>query len=192
MMSSMAKRSDDDRLRYFDALVADILAEPAMAGPWAGHIEFNPGSSATATIEEPRRQDLRSLLMDVRKMDAPSEDAYLPDVLALIRGRATDPEWRDGLDAAARELDAAAGVGSVHFEDPTTHSMLSGRDAFRVWIYGEHLHNDVAKQARWDAYRWAHPIARQIAVEYMQTMLTVAAYCRAAIANDPGLSSVRP
>jgi hypothetical protein len=103
------RRSDDERLVHFARRADSIFAEPALQGEWGGWTTFEQ-ETVTSTITEPRREDVRSLVIDLRKLDAPSEDLFLPGIIDLLLERATDPRSVAGLEEARRDYETSQGV----------------------------------------------------------------------------------
>lgn len=184
------RRSEDERLRLFRRVAETMLAEPGRTGPCGAEIELDQGTVVKVTETQPKREDLRSFLMEIRKLDQPGDDAYLPEVLEILAARATDPEWRSGLLSARRHYDAAQGPGPVRIED--AEGLISPRQAFELWAYGEHLHNDYAKELRLAAMSpAAQAMVKYVAVGYMDDLSRMTAYALAAVRDDPGLASIR-
>jgi hypothetical protein len=184
----MARRSDDDRLRLLCRIVERIPNEPAWGQPFRIEVRMEAGVWTTTTVEAPR-SDMRSLLMEVRKLDQPGEDAYLPDMFELVARRVVDDADRRSIRRVRAVYDRLQTTDDIRLED--SQGEISARIAFDLWAYGEHLHDDEAKAARLAAL----PVematfARQNAVRYMQKLVRMAAFLRAVMLEDPGLASV--
>jgi hypothetical protein len=183
------RRSDDEHLRLFMRVTEGMFAEPAAAGQFGLKVNFD---RSTTSVDEslPRQQDLKSLLMEVRKLDQPREDVYLPDIIDLVLARATDPEWIAGLRKARQHYDAFQQNGPFQLVD--TIGPITPRGAFDLWVYGDKLHNDYDKEQRLAAMG---PVlagmVTQVGAMYMDDLMRVAAYARAVILDDPALASVR-
>ena len=97
-----------------------------------------------------------------------------------------DATWRKGLEDARRQYRETQTAGPVQVVDG--YGTISPREAFELWAYGEHLHDDEAKIVRMDAMTdYARAIVRLNAVGYMDMLARAAAYTRSAIVNDAGL-----
>jgi hypothetical protein len=183
----MTKRTDNERIALLDVLVERIVAEPALQEPFSIELKFKD-DQLTQNVTEPSRLGIRSLLMEVRKLDAPSEDAYLPDLIDIVAVRTTDPEWKKGLADARANYDQMQIRGRIQIDDG--QGAISPRVAFELWAYGEHLHDDPEKVRRLEQMgEHLQPFIRSIAVEYMDTLARIAVYVRAVIRNDPGVKA---
>jgi hypothetical protein len=143
-------------------------------------ITASSGGSATITLQQPEEHALRSLLLEVRKLDAPTEDLFLPRIIEIVRARLTDPGdigLIDAWKASYDELQVQAGPYQI--PDPTTGQLLSGRDLFGLWVYGGIFHDDYTKQQKFEALGPFAPIALMAADEYFSTLIDVAnrVYC---------------
>jgi hypothetical protein len=181
------RRTDEQRLELFARRMDGLAAEPGLGHQWSWQIHFE-GDHATTTYDEPRREDVRSLLIEVRKLDSPGEDLYLPGILDLLSSRAADPVFQAGLKDARRHYDENQGLGDFHYADDDGPMTL--REAFEIWVYGGILHDDYDKEQRWKGAWLAQPFIRSNAVAYMGMLLTVGSYCRAVIERDPALSTI--
>jgi hypothetical protein len=184
----MARRSDDDRLRLLCRIVERIPNEPAWGQPFRIQIRMSDGVWTTTTEEAPR-SEMRSLLMEVRKLDQPGEDAYLPDMFELVARRVSEDADRRSISRIRAVYDRLQKTDDIRLED--SQGEISARTAFELWAYGEHLHDDEAKAARLAAL----PVemgafARQNAVRYMQKLVRMAAFLRAVILEDTELAAV--
>ena len=63
-------RTDDEKLALFTKVVDRVLAEPALLQPFTVKLDSD-ATGLKQTVTEPERSDLRSLLMEVRKLDSP-------------------------------------------------------------------------------------------------------------------------
>ncbi|MEP6468887.1 MAG: hypothetical protein ABJC24_03875 [Chloroflexota bacterium] len=182
----MARRSDEDRLRLLDIVMDRIAAEPALQEPFSVKLTFE-GNELSQEVSEPSRPNLRSLLMEVRKLDAPGDDVYLPELLDIIASRASEPAFQQGLKDARAHYDRMQASGDLVIRDD--EGPMSPRQAFELWAYGEHLHDDAQKVQRIEKM---HPMlrayVRSAAVGYMDGLIRIAAYARRVVRNDPGLT----
>jgi hypothetical protein len=180
------RRTDQERARLFDLVVARVIAEPVWADPSPLQVRFD-GPDMTPTVIEPPRPPLRSLLMEVRKLDSPGDDCYLPDIMEIVEASATDPEWKAGLAAARRryhEWQSATGQKIVITD---SDGPISPREAFELWVYGEHLHDDAEKARRMERLdEQVRPFVGHIAIAYMEVLARIAAWVQSAMHDDPG------
>jgi hypothetical protein len=183
----MSKRAEDDRLRLLCRIVERIPNEPAWAQPFSVEVRFEPGAQSMQTVEPPR-SDMRSLLMEVRKLDQPG-DAFLPDLFDIVARRVTADSDRRAIRRVRAVYDRLQLTDDIKLDDG--RGEISARTAFELWAYGEHLHDDPEKEERLAAM----PVematfVRQNAVRYMQRLVHMAAFVRAVVLEDPGLAPV--
>ena len=147
------------------------------------------GGVWTTITHEPPRSDMRSLLMEVRKLDQPGEDAYLPAMFDLVALRAANDADRRAIRRVRAVYDRLQKTDDIRLEDG--QGEISARTAFELWAYGEHLHDDAGKAARMAALPpEMAAFTRQNAVRYMQKLVRMAAFLRAVILVDPALATV--
>jgi hypothetical protein len=183
----MPSRTEDDHLRLLCRIVERIAQEPAWGEPFTIELRFEAGTSSIST-HEPQRPDMRSLLMEVRKLDQPG-DASLPDLLDIVAARVVADTDRRAIRRMRTIYDRLQATDDIRLDDG--HGEISARTAFELWAYGEHLHDDVDKEARLAAM----PVematfVRQNAVRYMQRLVHMAAFLRAVILEDPVLQAI--
>jgi hypothetical protein len=178
----MPRRNETERLELFLNRVEWIALSPVMiAGSMSKlTIKATKDGSATITLEQPEEHALRSLLLEVRKLDAPKEDLYLPEIIEIVRSRLTDPDdilLIDAWKASYDELQVNAGPYKI--PDPVTGQLLSGRDLFVLWVYGGLFHDDYDKQQKLEALGPFVAIARMAADDYFSTLIDLAnrVYC---------------
>ena len=180
------RRTDQERARLFDVVVARVIAEPMWADPSPLQVRLD-GPEMTPTVIQPPRPLLRSLLMEVRKLDSPGEDCYLPAIMEIVEAHATDPEWKAGLAVARRRYDEWQSATGQKILITDSDGPISPREAFELWAYGEHLHDDAAKAQRMERLdERLRPFVGHIAIAYMEVLARLAAWVRSAMHNDPG------
>ncbi len=181
------RRSEAERFRLLDQIVERLSQEPAVGGHYSLELKFDHKTGVTFSETTPPRSELRSLLMEVRKLDSPGEDAYLPDLLELAIAKATDPEWRQGLEDARKHHTELQTHGNLRVDDG--RGEVSPRLALELWAYGEHLHDDPDKAARMAAMPPdVAVLVRHNAAGYMDDLVRIAIYVRSAKRHDPGLN----
>lgn len=185
---TVAKRSEDDRLRLVCRIVERIPEEPAWGKQFTVEVKFD-GRTWSTTTTEASRSDMRSLLMEVRKLDQPGEDAFLPDLLDIVSRRVSDDGDRRSLRRIRTVYDRLQQTDDIRLHDGLGE--ISARGAFELWAYGEHLHDDYEKEARLAAMpSEMATFVRQNAVRYMQRLVRMAAFVRAVILEDPILRKI--
>lgn len=188
MAPRTVRRTDDQRLGLFARRYDEMAREPAAHFTWSWTIHFDTGVP-TLDLQEPSKQEVRSLLMDVRKLDSRGEDLYLPGVIALLADRVHDPIFSQGLLDARNHYDIYQKAPGM-FEVEDARGVMKLRDAFELWIYRDHFHDDFDKEQRWDTIALLQGMIQSNAVAYMEMLLQVAAYCRRVIEVDPALASI--
>jgi hypothetical protein len=125
--------------------------------------------------------------MEVRKLDQPSEDAYLPGMFEIMSRRVIRQSHRRAIRRIRAIYDRLQQTDDIRLED--AQGEISARMALELWAYSENLHDDEAKAARLAALPPAMlALVRQNALRYMQRLVHMAAYLRAAMLDDPALA----
>lgn len=184
----MSARDENDRLKLLCRIVERVAKEPAWGQPFTVELRFEAGGRFLTT-REPGRADMRSLLMEVRKLDQPG-DVFLPDLFDILSRRVSGDTDRRALRRMRAIYDRLQATDDIRVDDG--QGEISARTAFELWAYGEHLHDDADKEARMAAM----PVematfVRQNAVRYMQRLVHMAAFMRAVIIEDTGKTSGR-
>ncbi len=171
----MRNRTDEQKLDLFVRKVAWIVGTRAVTfGGTKLELTFDK-TGLRQTLTEPPDEEMRALLTEARKLDAPSEDASLQTILPILQTQVLDPAWRRVVDQAAVDYAAAQGTGPFRIEDPDRPgTILTGRELFELWVYGEVLHDDYDKQAKIAKLATFRPIVRAAAHDYLTTLLVVA------------------
>lgn len=184
----MPKRPDDARLRLLARVAERILSEPALSEDVSYTINFD-STGITHEVKEPGRQNARSLLMEVRKLDQPREDLFLPEIIDIIAARVTDPLWAQGVADARTHYTQMQTQGAIQLAD--NDGPISPRTAFELWAYGEHIHDDEAKASRMERMdEHFRPLVRHHALEYVDMLARIAAYLVAVLKNDPAFAAL--
>jgi hypothetical protein len=184
----VTSRTENERIALLNTIVDRIVAEPGLQQPSSIEIRFKQGEAPDQEVTEPQRVAIRSLLMEVRKLDAPGpEGAYLPEMIDIVSGRATDPGWKAGLAKARARYDEWQAQGApIRIDDG--EGPISPRRAFELWAYGEHLHDDPEKDRRMrQMNELIKPHVRQVAYMYMDMLARTALYVREVTRRDPGV-----
>lgn len=184
----MTSRTENERIELLDTIVDRIVTEPGLQQPSTIEIRFKQAEGVEQEVTEPERVAIRSLLMEVRKLDVPgSEGAYLPDLIDIVASRATDPDWKAGLAKERARYDQWQPQGGpIRIDDG--EGPISPRLAFELWAYGEHLHDDPEKVRRMrQMSELIKPHVRQVAYMYMGMLARIALYVREVTRRDPGV-----
>lgn len=183
-------RPDDDTLRLAKRLADELFSSPALAGGQALRVEIKltPGSGSVS-FTEPERRDLRDLLGLIRKFDMPTHDARMCRLYEIVERVGVKPEWREGLDHAKAAYEARDEIRELRVQDPdgpptTNPTFIRPRAAFALWAYGEVIHDDYAKQVRWEKLDpMGRGLVRQMAHDYLMGLLEQAAFIRRVITH---------
>ena len=175
-------RPDDDRLRLFVAVAEDAMASPALRSDFTVHVDIRPGMVKT-WFDEPHLRARRDLLGVIRKLDQPSHDAYLPKVFETLERVGVVDDWNLGLSQAKVAYADANQVTNMRVQIPNeppcdNPSWILPRRAWELWLDGEVIHDDLAKQQEWESLDFGQGPVRQMAYEYLGMLLTEAAYLR--------------
>ncbi|MGA3058425.1 MAG: hypothetical protein ABSE70_10395 [Candidatus Limnocylindrales bacterium] len=175
-------RPDADRLRLFVQIAEDALASPGLRSNFTLHMRFRQGMIETY-FDEPDLRSKRDLLVVLRKLDQPSHDAFLPKIFETLDRVGVVDDWNLGLAQAKAAYDKGNEVGNIrvqipnepHCDNPT---WILPRRAWELWLDGEVIHDDLAKQQEWESLDIGQGPVRQMAWDYMGMLLTQAAYLR--------------
>lgn len=183
------RRDNDGRLRLAVQLATDIASSEGRGG-YGISIGWSEASGASAEIREPSRAAVRDLMTDLRKFDSPGEDVYLPDLVDAMRSRGIETSWDPGVtDALAHYESMQQPNEQIRIQDPDdpTHPdseprFMAARDAFELWAYGEHLHNDLSKIERLDRFDpISRALVRQLGHDYLSMLDHVALFLASVI-----------
>jgi hypothetical protein len=184
----MAQRTEDDRVRLLCRIVERIPNEPAWGQLFRVEVRFD-GAVWTTSTTEPRRSDMRSLLMEVRKLDQPREGAYLPELFDIVSRRVVREADRRAIRRMRAIYERLQTTDDIRLED--AQGEISARSSLELWAYSEHLHDDEGKAARLAELPPSMvALVRQNALRYMQKLVHMAAFLRAVILDDPELAFV--
>ena len=171
-------------------LADEVYSSPALADGQRFQIEIQmtPGEESVR-FAEPERRDLRDLLGQIRKFDMPTHDVRMRRLYEIIERVGVKPEWREGLEHAKAAYEARDELREFHVQDPDEPATedptwIRPREAFELWAYGEVIHDDYAKQVRWEKLGPpAQGLVRQMAHDYMEGLLEQAAFIRRVITH---------
>jgi hypothetical protein len=143
-------RTDLERLRLFCASVDEALGrravrEATVSDRW--RFQYTQEEGLSFETDRGDEEDLRSLLVAVRRFFAPKEDVYFTRVLNIVEQVVRDPE----LVAANRTYRQAWSRllrGGLHFHVDGVN--YAPEDAFDIVVNGKLFHNDVEKAALFD------------------------------------------
>jgi hypothetical protein len=188
----MARRTENERIALLETIARRIAAEPGLRQPWSIDIRLKQGETIDQQVIEPDRVAIRSLLMEVRKLDVPRGDVYLPKIIDIVAGRASDPHSKAGLARARAYYDELQTRGAIRLD--VGEHRISARQAFELWAYSEHLHDDPEKEQRMrEMNDLARPHVGLMAGIYMNMLANLALYVREVIRGDPGVAaSLKP
>ena len=177
-------RPDESTLQLALTIFGDVLESPGLQ-PLRVDLKITP-TGTTSTITEPAHRDRRDLLGVLRKLDLRDHDARLDRVYRIIERRGVQPDWKDGFERARDAWAARNETLTWQIEDPDipryreedSPAWINPRDAFGLWVYGEVVHDDYAKELRWrrldDAL--AKPGVRSMAHDFATLMIIQAEY----------------
>jgi hypothetical protein len=173
-------RSDVGVLRLFVKVAEDALTSPALQTDFTLTMRFDQQHVET-TFDEPALRDKRDLLVVIRKLDQKSHDAYLPKVYEAIDRIGVRDEWRLGLAGAREAYAKGHDVGDIRVQIPgepprANPTWMLPRRAWELWLDGEVIHDDFAKQSEWESLGPAEGPVRQMAYDYLTMLLTQAAF----------------
>lgn len=177
-------RPDESTLQLAVTIFGDILESPGLQ-PLRVDLQITP-TGTTSTITEPAHRDRRDLLGVLRKLDLSHHDARLDRVYQVIERRGVQPDWKDGFERARAAWAARNETLTWQIEDPDIPryreedppAWISPRDAFGLWVYGEVVHDDYAKELRWQRLDDAlvKPGVRSMAHAFATLMIMQAEY----------------
>jgi hypothetical protein len=184
------RRPDDETLRLALKIVEEVGGSPALAAGQGFGIEVRTtAETQSVTFTEPERRDLRDLLGLIRRFDTPSHDVRIDRLHEIVERVGVKPDWRDGLDAAKVAHAARNELTQIYVQDPDeapnpSPTWIRPREGFELWLYGEVIHDDYAKQLRWDKLgALRQGLTRQMAHDYLNDLLRQAAFIRRLIAH---------
>ena len=184
----MTRRTENARIALLETIADRIAAEPGLGQPWSIEIRLKQGEVIDQQVTEPDRVAIRSLLMEVRKLDVPRGDVYLPEIIDIIAGRASDPHSKAGLARTRAYYDEWQTLGTIRLD--IGERRISARQAFELWAYSEHLHDDPEKEMRLrEMNDLARPHVGLMACIYMEMLARIALYVRDVIRGDPGVAA---
>lgn len=146
--ASEPRRSDEERLRHFVAVVAACIGRPAVQQRTLKANLKLVGSEQGELITELDLGDeehVRSLMLDFRKLIAAKDDAFFYSICKVLERRLPDGEELRCARLHRAAWKEALG-GRLHIVH--NHRTVGGGSALDVWINGVLFHNDVA-DAEW-------------------------------------------
>ncbi|MBA3687601.1 MAG: hypothetical protein H0W81_02005 [Chloroflexi bacterium] len=159
------RRTDDESLELALRL-ADSIAASGVLGIKSTVAIHGGGGPIGVRITEPPRAQVRDALVDLRKFDSRGEDVYIPSLHALLLKRARKPGWDAGFREARKAYAAAQEPRDIKVVDPDEPVLPDGGEnwikppeAWRLWVYVEHLHNDYDRELR---YKRFDPLTRGV------------------------------
>lgn len=175
--SSHQRRSPEDRLRHFAAVVERCFERRAVVDQ-----TLRARLRITATVEQPAvelqtdhgdQEDVRSFAAEFRKLLLNDDDANFNAICNLIEQRSTDDEMR-GYSRSNREqwsqlMAGAGGIKLVVNQRPAKR----GRELLDVWLNGEVFHSDPEAAAYLTEVERGEvgPMARALLVQEVQSTL---------------------
>lgn len=150
-------------------MTSPVLA--GLVGDFGLDIAMERGGDGSITIREPEQRLLRDLISDVRKFDSPGEDVFAKNLHQLLAARLTE-RWQPGLEQCRQAYELEQEPREYRVEDPDVprltpppgpndensgRTWIRPREAFELWVYGDHLRNDYAKEQRFERL---NPIAK--------------------------------
>lgn len=179
------ERPDDETLALALRVVADVFTSPAVIDGLDLSITVNlTPHSGTMKFNNPNPRALRDLFVVIWKLDMPSHDARLTRVYPIIERVGVKPDWRDGLDeakamwAARNDLDPRIHVqepGEIVADD-ADRRWIRPREAFELWVYGEVVHEDYAKEVKWRSLWLGQAMVRMLAHSYLNLLMAQASF----------------
>ncbi|MGE3074429.1 MAG: hypothetical protein AB7N24_14360 [Dehalococcoidia bacterium] len=149
--SSGSSPTPAERLSEFQRITRELLNRSAVTSglgiSW--ELKGNQSESAHVEIDGPDEDQLRSFMMDLRKLLSNESPAHFPAVLSAARRAYPDSEsmewwttlgkdWKQALDSSP----VALSLNGV---------VYSPRRLLDLWINGELFHDDPMKQREWRA-----------------------------------------
>ena len=176
-------RPDDDTLRLAKRRADELFDSPALADGQALRVEIKltPGNEEVG-FTEPEPRNLRDLLGQVRKFDMPTHDLRMRRLFEIVERVGVKPDWREGLENAKATYEARDEILEVRVQDPDepptpNPTWICPREAFELWTYGEVIHDDYAKQVRWEKLGPVRQgLVRQMAYDYLFALLDQVAF----------------
>jgi hypothetical protein len=178
--NTMARRSDEARLRLFRDVAMRLAASSALAGLRRAAIEIAEPTKGEirVTMDQPADEALRAFVVDLREFVNPKHDLYLPGIVAVLRGRVPSDRavLLDRVAPQFRRLYEASRWTAKMTRQPDAYN-LSPWESFDLWVYAHYIHLDVEKIER---FQRMHPIVqgfvRMAAFDFMaQLVLLVGA-----------------
>lgn len=121
------------------------MQEGTLRSSWT--IGGSVGEPATYSADIGDEEDLRSLLLDVRKLVMTNDDAHFPGISNLLELRLTDDELRDANRFNRESWKVQMGGGSIRMV--VDGVVLTNLRAFDLYVNGSVFHNDESIEAAW-------------------------------------------
>lgn len=171
-------RSDDEKLALALRLAERIEASAGL-GMHTNVAIHAGGGGVKVAVTEGTRAEVRDLLADLRQFNSPSEDVYIPKIHAILLKRQLQKGWSAGFTEARRDWFRAQEPGMYQVQDPDvpvapdgTVTYIKPPDAWRMWVYVEHLHSDYALDLRYKRLNeGAQGFVQAMARDYNATLL---------------------
>lgn len=190
------KRTDKQRLRLFCESVDKAINRRAVRDGTiaaAFHIEGGEDAHVTWSVSLGDDEDVRSLLVDVRRFLAPKEDVYFPGIANIVAMSVSDPELVNASAVNRESWADVLGRGPLNlYADGLQYTPAR---CFDIVVNGEMFHDDVAKQ---EEFRALQPMFRDfvlqtvnsVTIELLKVLqaernVVVAAFERGAFADLP-------
>jgi hypothetical protein len=189
-------RPDESTLELALEVAEDVLTAPGLPMLGGATFRFAMSGATAVTLREPDRRALRDLMVPLRKFDLEHHDVALPRLYRVLERVGIRPEWRARFDAERDEMKAAREPSVYQVQEPgelapdeleklgRTPTWIRPHEAFRIWIYGEVIHDDYGKQRRWEEFEaFRQPIVRMMAHDYAIALIRHVDFLRAVICN---------
>jgi hypothetical protein len=187
-----ARRSDEATLQHIARLTARI-STLSVFQPGEGRtqltVNFETGVLG-ASLTGPGHEPMIALITALRPLDDPGEDAYLPRVWEVIERRGIP----DGFDAGLAEARAdyqryQNGPVMMHLPHPDDGHVMTGRELFELWAYGDVIHFDLDKEELFGRLRGpAQAMARHAAHDYLDMLAGQAAFLSRLVVHGYGIT----
>lgn len=143
-------RTDVERLRLFCASVDDALNRRAVRQATvssAFRFQYTPEEGLSLTTDRGDEEDMRSLLLAVRRFFSAGEDVQFTGIANVVERLVQEPELREANRANRRAWNRLR-RGGLHFHVDGVN--YAPEDGFDILVNGKLFHDDAAKAAVYD------------------------------------------
>lgn len=176
--AGILQRSDDDKLQLALRLAEQIEVSAALGMHTNVAIRAG-GGPMTVTVTEGTRAEVRDLLTDLRKFASRQEDVFIPKLHGILVKRKLKGGWAAGFTEARQAWFEGQEPRSYKVHDPDVPTAPDGTityikppDAWRMWVYVEHLHNNFDLEQRYSRLNTiAQGLVQAMAREYKAMLL---------------------